>query len=65
MDKEEAEKKAKEANEKSARLFCPICNGPCMPSCVTYYKAVCVKDRNDDYTVRGGYCTAYLLVGGE
>lgn len=68
MNREEAEKEINNRNEIQKDKFCPISNNMCNIKCVAYNEPefiVPFSDEPNNGYVNGGYCTAYMLVGGS
>lgn len=68
MNKEEAEIEIKRRNEEASKKFCPLIRAECNLNCVCYYSPQFIDINNyvnpKEGYVNGGYCRAYIFIGG-
>ena len=74
MTRKEAEKLAKDINEKEPQWFCPLIPGPCRVDCINFMLAFVISKneepkgmlhdvKDEDFVVNGFVCSNSMFIG--
>ena len=65
MNREECKQKIEKWKNKRLRTYCPLKNGMCRLDCECINMMNINESYAPEFTTTGGYCTCYMLNGGN